>query len=96
MADKEILKLTGDETLEDLVNRKPFTKSTDKNGGAYTAAARVPIELERHITLFVEMPNSPYMLKGDVVRDAIYLGLLVLHTRYGKKYAKMLKKDITK
>lgn len=69
-------------TIEDLINLAPFKEASDTKGGSYTAAARVPTWLERKITWFIEMKGSPYMLKGDVTRDAIYLGMRILHARY--------------
>lgn len=69
-------------SLEELINRSPFKESSGKDGGSYTAAARVPFWLERKITHLIEMRGSPYQLKSDVVRDAIYLGLRILNTRY--------------
>ena len=69
-------------TIQDLIDMAPFKEASDTKGGSYTAAARVPTWLERKITWFVEMKGSPYMLKGDVVRDMIYLGARVLHARY--------------
>ncbi len=69
-------------SLEELINRQPFKESSGKEGGSYTAAARIPTWLERKITHLIEIKGSPYQLKGDVVRDAIYLGLRILNSRY--------------
>lgn len=69
-------------TIEDLVNLAPFKDASDSKGGSFTAASRVPTWLERKIIWFTEMKGTPYQLKSDVVRDAIYLGIRVLHARY--------------
>ena len=69
-------------TIEDLIDLAPFKEASDTKGGYYTAASRVPTWLERKITWFIEMKGSPYQLKSDVVRDAIYLGMRVLHARH--------------
>jgi len=69
-------------TLQELVELAPFRDASDSKGGSFTAAARVPVWLERKIMWFIEMKGSPYQLKGDVVRDMVYLGARVLHARY--------------
>lgn len=69
-------------SLEELINRPPFKASSDKGGGSYTAAARIPFWLERKVMHLLEVMGSPYMLKSDVIRDAIYLGLRVLNMRH--------------
>lgn len=71
-------------TLEQLVLRTPFRKSKDEHGHSITAAARVPESVERKVVELREMTGSPYQLNSDVVRDAIYLGLQILHIRYKK------------
>ncbi len=69
-------------TLEDLIELAPYKEASDLKGGSYTAGARVPTSIERKIVWFTEMKGSPYMVKSDVVRDAIYLGMRVLHARH--------------
>jgi len=69
-------------TIQDLIDLSPFKDASDTKGGSYVANARVPTWLERKIIWFTEMKGSPYQLRGDVVRDAIYLGMRVLHARY--------------
>lgn len=69
-------------SIQELIDMAPFREASDSKGGSYTAAARIPTWAERKIQWFIEMKGSPYQLKGDVVRDAIYLGLRILHARY--------------
>ena len=69
-------------SIDELIDRPPFREVSGKDGGSYTAAARIPTWLERKITHLIEVKGSPYQLKSDVVRDAIYLGLRVLNMRY--------------
>lgn len=69
-------------TIQDLIDLAPFKEASDTKGGSYVANARVPTWLERKIIWFIEMKGSPYQLKGDVVRDMIYLGARILHARY--------------
>lgn len=69
-------------SLEELINMPPFKAASDASGGTATAGARVPMWLERKVIYLIELRGSPYMLKSDVYRDAIYIGLRVLNMRY--------------
>jgi len=75
-----------DLTIEELVGRPTFKESRDDLGSA-TVGARIPQWLSRKITKLIEMSGSPYELKSDVVRDALYLGMEVLRLRYKYKWA---------
>lgn len=70
-------------TLEELIALNPFTKASDGAGGSITIAARIPGWLDRKVEFLREMKISPYQLKSDVARDALYIGLKVLNMRYG-------------
>jgi len=76
-------------TLEELLNASPFTKSSDEQGRSETVGTRVPTWLLRRIIKLKEMKGSPYELNSDVLRDAIFLGLRILHIRYkiGKEWS---------
>ena len=69
-------------SLEELINMPPFKAASDSTGGTATAGARIPIWLERKVIHLTEIRGSPYHLKSDVFRDAIYIGLRVLNMRY--------------
>lgn len=69
-------------SLEELINMPPFKAASDSSGGTATAGARLPTWLERKVIHMIELRGSPYMLKSDVYRDAIYIGLRVLNMRY--------------
>ena len=69
-------------SLEELINMPPFKAASDASGGTATAGARLPTWLERKVIHMIELRGSPYMLKSDVYRDAIYIGLRVLNMRY--------------
>lgn len=69
-------------TLEDLIGEPPFKEVSGEGGESVTAAARIPLWLLRRITKLKELSGSPYDLNSDVLRDAIYVGLRVLHLRY--------------
>jgi hypothetical protein len=69
-------------TLEDLVKAPVFKQASDKLGHSITAATRVPIWLNRRIAKLRETPGAPYEVTSDVIRDALYLGLRILHLRY--------------
>ena len=73
-------------SIEELVGRPAFRESRDDLGSA-TVGARIPQWLSRKITKLIEMQSSPYELKSDVVRDALYLGMEILRLRYGYKWA---------
>lgn len=69
-------------TLEDLVKAPVFKQASDRLGHSITAATRVPQWLNRRIAKLRETPGAPYEVSSDVVRDALYLGLRILHLRY--------------
>jgi len=69
-------------SLEELINMPPFKAASDASGGTATAGARLPTWLERKVIHMIELRGSPYLLKSDVYRDAIYIGLRVLNMRY--------------
>lgn len=70
-------------SLEELLESPPFTEA----GGAEstTAGTRIPRWLFRRAMKFAEMTGTPYELASDVYRDAIYLGLRIIHMRYKAK-----------
>lgn len=69
-------------TLEQLINEPPFKEASDEGGNSTTAGARIPMWLHRRIVKIREMRGSPYEINSDVIRDAIYIGMRVLHLRY--------------
>jgi hypothetical protein len=69
-------------TLEDLVKSPVFKEASDNLGHSITAATRIPQWLNRRIAKLHETPGTPYEVSSDVVRDALYLGLRILHLRY--------------
>ncbi len=69
-------------SLEELINMPPFKAASDSAGGTATAGTRIPLWLERKVIHLTELRGSPYHLKSDVFRDAIYIGLRVLNMRY--------------
>lgn len=69
-------------TLQDLIDEPPFKDVSDETGESTTAGARIPNWLVRRIVKLKELSGSPYDINSDVIRDAIYVGLRVLHLRY--------------
>ena len=69
-------------TLEQLVNESPFKEASDESGQSTTAGTRIPMWLKRRIIKLRELSGSPYELDSDVTRDALFIGLRVLHLRY--------------
>lgn len=69
-------------TFEELINAPPFKESSDEHGRSETVGTRVPTWLLRRIIKLREMKASPYEINSDVLRDAIFLGLRILHLRY--------------
>lgn len=69
-------------TLEELVNMAPFKEASDSKGGSETIGVRIPSWLARKVMHLLEIRGSPYGLKSDVARDAMYIGLRVLNMRY--------------
>lgn len=70
-------------SLEELINSPPFKEASDEKGDSVTSGTRVPMWLHRRIVKLREMEGAPYEVNSDVLRDAVYLGLQVLHMRYG-------------
>lgn len=70
-------------SLDELLESPPFTEA----GGAdsTTAGTRIPRWLFRRAMKFAEMAGTPYELASDVYRDAIFIGLRVIHMRYKAK-----------
>ncbi len=69
-------------SLEELINAPPFKAASDSAGGTPTAGTRIPTWLDRKVIHLIEIRGTPYHLKSDVLRDAIYIGLRVLNMRY--------------
>ena len=69
-------------TMEQLIDDPPFKEASDEFGQSTTAGTRIPLWLKRRIIKLKELPGSPYELDSDVTRDAIFIGLRVLHIRY--------------
>lgn len=70
-------------TLEELINSPPFKEASDERGESVTSGTRIPTWLHRRVVKLREMPGSPYEVNSDVLRDAVYVGLQILHMRYG-------------
>lgn len=70
-------------TLEDLINSPAFKEASDEKGESVTCGTRLPLWLHRRISKLKEMPESPYEVASDVLRDAVHIGLQVLHMRFG-------------
>ncbi|GAI15056.1 unnamed protein product, partial [marine sediment metagenome] len=71
----------GDITLEQLVDRTPFKESKDQYGHSVTAGTRIPDWLARKVERIIEHQGSPYDLKSDVYRDALFLGFQIIGLR---------------
>lgn len=68
--------------IRDLVEIEPYRKAEDEKGHGITLGARVPRSMEREVIRLTELPGSPYDIKSDAVRDALYVGLKILTLRY--------------
>lgn len=67
-------------SLEELLESPPFTEAGGSESS--TAGTRIPKWLFRRVMKVVELQGTPYELASDVYRDAIYLGLRIIHMRY--------------
>jgi len=67
-------------SLEELIEASPFSEA----GGAdsVTAGTRIPRWLFRRVAKLSESPGTPYDIVSDVYRDAIYIGLRIIHMRH--------------
>ena len=71
-----------DVTLDDLIKAQPFRQASDERGHSETVGTRVPMWFLRRINKLRELKGSPYEVNSDVVRDALYKGLIILHLQY--------------
>lgn len=69
-------------SLEELISASPFKEASDEHGESVTSGTRIPMWLHRRVVKLREMPGSPYEVNSDVLRDAVYVGLQILHMRY--------------
>jgi len=67
-------------SLEELLESPPFTEAGGSD--STTAGTRIPKWLFRRVIKLTELAGTPYELASDVYRDAIYLGLRIIHMRY--------------
>jgi len=67
-------------SLEELLESPPFTEAGGSDSS--TAGTRIPKWLFRRVQKLIEMSGTPYELASDVYRDAIYLGLRIIHMRH--------------
>lgn len=71
-------------TLEELMSEPPFKEVSSGGENSVTAATRIPMWLYRRVVRIRELKGSPYDINSDVLRDALYIGLRVLHIRFGQ------------
>lgn len=67
-------------SLDELLEAVPFTEAGGSD--SVTAGTRIPKWLFRRVAKLTELAGTPYELASDVYRDAIYLGLRIIHMRY--------------
>lgn len=67
-------------SLDELLEAPPFTEAG--GGDSITAGTRIPRWLFRRVAKLCETEGIPYEIASDVYRDAIYLGLRIIHMRY--------------
>lgn len=67
-------------SLDELLECPPFTEAGGSD--STTAGTRIPKWLFRRVMKLTELRGTPYELASDVYRDAIYLGLRIIHMRY--------------
>jgi len=72
-----------DETtsIESLIQLAPFQESSDPEGSVLVST-RIPTWLNRKVIKMIELKGSPYELRSDALRDAIYLGIRILTMRH--------------
>lgn len=70
-----------DDPIGRLASLKPFEKTEDKKGHGVFLSAWFPKEYARRVSVIKEAGSFTYTTTSDVVRDAIFLGLIVLELR---------------
>lgn len=68
--------------LSVLINKPVYKLGEDKKGHDMFLGARFPKEVGRWVQRILEKKGSPYVVRSDVTRDAIMLGLQILSLRY--------------
>jgi len=67
-------------SLEELLESPPFAEAGGSD--SVTAGTRIPKWLFRRVIKLTESSGTPYEIASDVYRDAIYLGLRIIHMRH--------------
>lgn len=78
--DLEGVGIESDDPITRLTGMKPYKRSQDSKGHGTPLAAWFPKDVDRTVSRILE--KGPYQTKADVTRDAIWIGLIVLHLRF--------------
>ena len=76
------LGISPQDLIQVLMDRTPYKTSEDKKGHDMTLYARFPKYIGHWMELILEKKGIPYQTRSDLMRDACFLGMIVLHLRY--------------
>lgn len=71
-------------TVDSLIEAQPFHVDPGEKD-LPVISTRVPQWMMREIIILVDRRGTSYQTKGDVAKDALYIGLKILNIRYGSK-----------
>lgn len=73
--------ITADSPLSRLVSLEPYMVTEDQHGHNVPLATRAPKNLQYRIDMILSSSGSPYATKSELVRDCIYLGIVIINLR---------------
>jgi len=69
-------------TIQQLINRRPYLASSDKQGHSTALSAKVAKDFARYFSEVAFSRRTPYRNTSDAIRDALYLGMHIIRARY--------------
>ena len=88
--------ISPNEPIQKLVDLPVYKSSQDKHGHEVFLGAKFPKNIGRWVQAILERESSPYEIRSDVVRDAIYLGLRILNIRYKLDHRWMVEEKLAR
>lgn len=85
---------TIDDPISNLTKLAPYKKSEDKKGHSSPLQAWFPKDMMRRVSKIKE--SGPYTTNGDVARDAMWIGMMVLELRYNSDPEWILFQQLTR
>jgi hypothetical protein len=85
-----------DLTIDFLFSIPPYTETKDESGGAAQMSCRVPDYIARVISSLKESNKTNYQIVADVVRDCLYVGVVVRCAQYNIDSSNIIHSQLNK